>query len=186
MNPVTQASVHICTNMYEIWTYTATYAYTHPRRYKSPGAVREREIERESWAVRRWLRGVGVFCSTDLLSPSLFSFFYFFFLHYSFDILVDLSSCARKKKSWEIWRDGWTVLLHSVWVTQTDAAFRKLKVSPLVKSTYLIVYASKGIIRGDYLAHLGHSSSTDSLEKSWVIMKLKLVYHSLTRPCLCL
>lgn len=47
-------------------------------------------------------------------------------------------------------RDGQIVLLHSIWVTQTDAAFRNTAAGfPLDKSSYLIVYSSKGSVRGD-------------------------------------
>lgn len=81
-----QTSIHVyayecihtstISHMY-VWTwmsYEHTQARTHIHTHADinhPAAVRKRE----SWAVRRWLRGVGVFCSTDLLSPSLLLFF---------------------------------------------------------------------------------------------------------------
>lgn len=93
MNTLPQTEFHICMNMYEIWTYTGRHTYTRPRRYKSPGS-RERERKLGCEEMTQMCRCVLLNRS---FSPSLFSFFYFFFLLYSFDILMDLSSCGRKK-----------------------------------------------------------------------------------------
>lgn len=112
-----QASIHVytyecrhtstvsrmCMNIYEIWAYTGTHTYTHPHRYKSPSS---REGERKLGCEEMTQR-----CRCVLLDRSSFSLsspsFSFTFL-YSFDILIDLSSCARKKRL----RNGQTVLLY--------------------------------------------------------------------------
>lgn len=133
-----------CTKYEHTQAHTRTHTHAD---INHPAAVREKE----SWAVRRWLRGVGVFCSTDLLSPSLLLLLLLLFLSplqfWYTDGYKQLSQRKKAEKS-----EGMVKLCYctqSEWLRLMLLSETQLQVSLWFKSPYLIVYANKGSVRGD-------------------------------------